>query len=331
MYEYKEDIANTRIGCVGGSDGNILSQIAHLGYVPNSARKRLAVVKGLIERQDITTRVMRFGDFIEQSIYDLLRNVDERYQSNPLWVSGRYSKGNVKLICHPDFVLFDEQNKILKVYECKATKFDPKQTRNTYLNQLFIEWSLANEIVKVKGDDWKVESFLCHYDTSNVDIENEFEFNPDLLSMHKVKIPKNLFDIDKAMDVTDEFLSDFDYYTEDEEIDGAYLPEKVKEEFNAITNILAEIKEREAKVDEFKRRLCDFMLKQNLKSIKSEAWNITLVNATEQVSFDAKKFLSDLAAKHPIKERKLRKEYEKRVAKGAFVAIKLKTNKDNNN
>jgi hypothetical protein len=55
------------------------------------------------------------------------------------------------------------------------------------------------------------------------------------------------------------------------------------------------------------------------------------VNATEQVSFDAKKFLSDLAAKHPIKERKLRKEYEKRVAKGAFVAIKLKSNKDNNN
>ena len=324
MYEYKEDIANTRIGCIGGSDGNMLAQIANLGYVPNSARKRLAVVKGLIERQNITTRVMRFGDFIEQSIYDCLRETDERYQSNPLWISGRYSKDGVKLICHPDFVLFDEKNKILKTYECKATKYDPKQTRNTYINQLFIEWTLANEIVKTRDEGWKVEMYLCHYDTSGVNIEDDFVFDPSLLSTHRLRMPKNLFDIDKAMTLASEFTSALEYYTEDEEVDSEYLPEKVKAEFNVITNILSEIKERETKVDEFKRRLCEFMQKQNIKSIKNEAWNITLVNATEQVSFDSRKFLADLASKHPRKEKKLRKDYEKRVAKGAYVQIKLK-------
>ena len=97
-----------------------------------------------------------------------------------------------------------------------------------------------------------------------------------------------------------------------------------------VTCILAEIKERETKVDEFKRKLCDFMQKQNIKSIKNDAWNITLVGATEQVSFDSKKFLSDLASKHPRKEKKLRKEYEKRIAKGAYVKITIKTKKDNN-
>lgn len=331
MENYKEDIRNTRLGSLGGSDGNLLAQVANIGYVPNSARKRLAVMKGLIEKEDITTRVMRYGDFIEQSIYSHLQEIDNRYQSNPLWVSGKYSKDGIRLICHPDFVLFDEDKKVLKTYECKATRFNPQQTRDTYLNQLFIEWTLANEIVAAKGKGWKVEIYLCHYDTSNVNIDDEFVFDPDLLSIHRLRMPKNLFDIDKAMTIVSEFASTFDYYTEDEEIDSVYLPEKVKAEFDMVTGILAEIKERETKVDEFKRKLCDFMLKQNIKSIKNDAWNITLVGATEQVSFDSKKYLSDLASKHPRKEKKLRKEYEKRIAKGAYVKITIKTKKDNNN
>lgn len=330
MENYKDDIRNTRLGSLGGSDGNLLAQVANLGHVPNSARKRLAVMKGLIEKEDITTRVMRYGDFIEQSIYSHLQEIDNRYLSNPLWVSGKYSKDGVRLICHPDFVLFDDAKKVLKVYECKATKFNHQQTRDTYLNQLFIEWTLANEIVKAKGEGWKVEMYLCHYDTSNVNIDDEFVFDPDLLSIHRLRMPKSLFDIDKAMTIVSEFASTFDYYTEDEEIDSVYLPEKVKAEFDVVTGIFAEIKERETKVDEFKRKLCDFMQKQNIKSIKNDAWNITLVGATEQVLFDSKKYLSDLAAKHPRKEKKLRKDYEKRIAKGAYVKITIRTKKDNN-
>lgn len=330
MENYKEDIRNTRLGSLGGSDGNLLAQVANLGHVPNSARKRLAVMKGLIEKEDITTRVMRYGDFIEQSIYSHLQEIDNRYQSNPLWVSGKYSKEGVRLICHPDFVLFDDEKKVLKVYECKATKFSPNKTREKYINQLFIEWTIANEVVKAKGEGWKVEIYLCNYDTSNVNIDDEFTFDPSLLTIHRLRIPNNLFDIDLAMNIVDEYASNMDFYTEDEVIPSEYLPKKVKSEFDAISNILTEIKERETKVEAFKRKLCDFMQEKGIKSIGGEDWNITLVNATEQVTFDSKKFLQDLRAKHPRKEKKLRKEYEKRVARGAYVAFKLK-NKDNNN
>lgn len=327
--DYKQDIRQTRIGSLGGSDGNLLSQVASLGYVPQSAYKRMAVMNGLIEKEDIVTRVMAFGDFIEQSIFKSLTENNPNYISNPLWVSGKYSKDGCRLICHPDFVFYDEEKKVLKVWECKATKFDPKQTRDTYLNQLYIEWTLADEIVKAKGDGWRVEIFLCHYNTDGVDMDGEFTFDPTRLSIHKLRIPSNLFDIDKAMQVVSDFASTFDYYTEDEEIDSQYLPEKVKQEFDTITNVLAEIKEREVKVEEFKRRLCDFMVEKNIKSIKNDSWNITFVNATESVSFDSKRFLSDLTAKHPRKAKKLRKDYEKRTAKGAYVVIKLK-NKNNN-
>lgn len=326
--DYKEDIKQTRIGSLGGSDGNMLAQIANLGSVPHSAYKRIAVMNGLVERDDISTRVMRFGDFIENAIFTALSEGNPNYISNPLWVSGKYSKDGCRLICHPDFVLYDEKKKILNVWECKATKFNPKQTRDTYLNQLFIEWTLANEIVKARGEGWKVQLYLCHYDTSEVNIDDEFQFDPSKLSVHRIRMTANLFDIDKAMTIVSEFAQSFDYYTEDEEIDSMYLPEKVKKEFDTITGFLAEIKERESKVDEFKHRLCDFMQKQGIKSIKNEAWNITLVNASESVSFDSKKFLADVASKHPRKEKKLRKQYEKRVAKGAYVTIKLKTKKD---
>lgn len=327
MENYKDDIKKTRLGSLGGSDGNLLAQVANIGYVPNSARKRLAVMKGLIEKEDITTRVMRYGDFIEQSIYCHLQEIDSRYQSNPLWISGKYSKDGVRLICHPDFVLFDDAKKVLKVYECKATKFNPQQTRDTYLNQLFIEWTLANEIVKAKGEGWKVEIYLCHYDSSNANIDDEFVFDPDLLSIHRLRMPKNLFDIDKAMTIVSEFASTFDYYTEDEEIDSVYLPEKVKAEFDMVTGILAEIKERETKVDEFKRKLYDFMLDKNIKGIRSEEWSITRVDASESKSFDGKKYLADLKALHPRKAKKIEEKYTKTVARGGYVKILVR--KDN--
>ena len=325
--DYKNEIRNTRLGSLGGSDGNLLAQVANIGYVPNSARKRLAVMKGLIEKEDITTRVMRYGDFIEQSIYSHLQEIDNRYQSNPLWVSGKYSKDGVRLICHPDFVLFDDEKKVLKTYECKATRFNPQQTRDTYLNQLFIEWTLANEIVAAKGKGWKVEIYLCHYDTSNVNIDDEFVFDPSLLSIHRLRIPKNLFDIDKAMTIISEFESTFDYYTEDEEIDSVYLPEKVKAEFDMVTGILAEIKERETKVDEFKRKLYNFMLDKNIKGIRSEEWSITRVDASESKSFDGKKYLADLKALHPRKAKKIEEKYTKTVARGGYVKILVR--KDN--
>lgn len=328
MEDYKNVISATRRGCLGGSDGDILERISMLGSVPNSAYKRLAVAKGLIENDNITTRVMQYGDFIEQSIYSSLIATNPDYQSNPTWVSGKYSRKDLKLICHPDFVLFDEKNKVLNIYECKATRFTVDQTRDTYKNQLFIEWTIGKEIVASRGDGWKVNMFLCHYNTDGVDIDREFDYDPQRLTVHRLRMKDNLFDIAKAMTVASDFLQTFDYYSEDEDIEAQYLPEKVKAEFDAVSVVLSEIKERENTIEAFKARMVTFMQQKGIKSIKSEEWSITLVEASESVQFDHKKFLADLGDKHPRKAKKLRKDYEKRVAKGAYVKIAL-NKKDN--
>lgn len=328
--EHKDEIIKTRIGALGGSDATMLSQIAKLGYVPHSAYKRLAICRGLILPDDITTAAMRFGNFIEDNVYQMLAGEDDEYQSNPRWESKKYSKANVKLICHPDIVRYDNTNKTLWVYECKATKLGEKATKETYRGQLFVEWELAHEIAKELGDDWKVKLALVHYDASGVDLEKDFELDTQRLSITNVSFKggaRTFIDIDKAMNIVNDFLATFDSYYVDEEIDSEYLPENVKQEFTAITSVLKEIKEREKRVEDFKERLYSFMREKEIKSIKNSEWSITRVDETESKSFDGKKFIEEYTAKHPYKGRKLYEQYLKTTKRKGSVQIRLKNNK----
>jgi len=330
MEKYKEDIAATRIGCLGSSDGRMLSQIATLGCVPKSAYKRLAVVKGLIPQTEIPkTDAIKAGDDLEMIIYNYLKSTDSRYESNPLWISDKYSKKNVKLISHPDLVLVDEKEKVINIYEVKTTKYNVEATRQTYKPQLYIHYIIGKEKAVQRGREWSIRLFLVHYSTEGLDLSNGVPFDISRLTIKRVKFSSSFFDVDKAMTIVDSFLDTFTEYYDGDEIDSVYLPEKVKQEFNTITNVLAEIKEREAKVEEFKKMLCDFMQEKGVKSIKNDAWAITLVQPSESVSVDYKAiFANEIEAKKPRVANKLKKQYQKTTQKRAYVTIKIKDNNE---
>ena len=326
--EHKKEIIESRVGALGGSDATLLQQVDKLGYVPHSAYKRLAICRGIILPDSTkTSRAMEFGNFVEDNIYVMLSENKSGFESNPRWVSKKYSKRNVQLICHPDIVWFDNENKTLWVYEVKATKLGLKTTKETYRGQLFVEWELAKEIAKELGD-WKVKLALVHYDTEGVDLDEEFEIHTDRISITNVSFKggaRSFIDLDKAMNIVDEFLSTFNtYYTEDE-IDSRYLPEDVKHEFDTITQLLSEIKEREKRVEDFKSKLYSFMLEKEIKSIKNEFWTITRVDGSEMKTFDGKRFIEDYISKHPNKGRKLAAEYSKTIQRKGAVQIRLKT------
>lgn len=324
MENYKQEIIQTRKGCLGGSDAKMLQQVDQLGCVPKSAYKRLAVCKGLIENENITTKVMEFGDFIEQSIYEHLVTVDDRYQSNPCLVSKRYSTEEVKIIDHVDFMLKDDENKMLLLYECKASKFTIDQVRNLYECQLYHHYILGSELAKELGG-YKVRVMLVYYNTSDIDFDSPWVFDSSRMTVRPVRFPRVAFDMKNAVNIISDFLSGFTTFYQDEEIDSTLLPTAVKDEFDAVTNIISEIKEREQKADEFKKKLCKFMLDKNIKSIKNENWSITLVGETETVTFDGKKYISDLSESHPRKAARIKKQYERRTKKSAYVTIKIKT------
>ena len=324
---YKNDIKNTRCGALGSSDGKLIISVAESGVIPKSAYKRLAVCKGLIEQKDIPyTAAVRAGDELEMLVFEHLKANDDRYQSNPCWVSKKYSRNNVKLLTHPDIVLQDNENKILNVYEVKCTKFTFEQTKKTYKAQLIIHWVIANEIAKELGG-YKVRLSLVHYSTEGMNLEDGFDFDPSRLTVKTLRNMEKLsksYRIGEAMDLIDAFLENFNEYYDGDEIPYDILPINVQNQFDGITTLLAEIKEREDKVNAFKSKLYTFLQEKNIKSIKNDAWSITRVDPTESKQFDSKRYLEDFAAKHPRQFKKIRSEYEKTVRKRGFVTIKIK-------
>ena len=324
--DYKQDIRQTRLNCLGSSDAKMLQQIATLGSVPKSAYSRMAVCKGLAEQKEIPyTDAVRFGDEIEQALFGYLSEAGNGYVSNPLWVSVKYSRDNVRCITHPDIVRYDYEKKILYVYEVKASRYTTVQVRREYECQLYHHWYIANEKAKELGSEWKVRLFLAHYNTYGLDLLQKQEFDVKRLSLKQLRFGNTkVYELAKAMDIVSDFLETFEGYYEGDEIDSMYLPENVKQEFDTITNILAEIKERESKVEEFKARLYDFMLSHNIKSIKNENWGITRVDASESRQFDSKAFLQDYATKHPRLYQKLVSGFEKVVKRKGSVQIRIK-------
>ena len=260
-------------------------------------------------------------------VFNYLKSQDERYESNPLWVSKRYSKKNVKLISHPDLVLVDEENKVINVYEVKTTKFDVDTTRQTYKAQLFIHNVIAKEKAIERGKDWNVRLFLVHYNTNGLDLSQGIGFDTERLTIRRVKFSTPFFDIDKAMTIADVFLETFTEYYEGDEIDANLLPTQIKTQFDCVASMLSEIKEREQKVADFKARLYDFMLEKNIKSIKNEVFSITRVDATTSKTFDAKRYVEDLKKEHPRKAMKIISQYTKESKKNGYVTMKVKSDK----
>jgi hypothetical protein len=290
------------------------------------------VCKGLIEQEEIPqTTAVRAGDELEMLVFEHLKANDDRYQSNPCWVSKKYSRKNVNLLTHPDIVLQDDENKILNVYEVKCTKFTFEQTKDTYKAQLIIHWVIANEIAKELGG-YKVRLSLVHYSTEGMNLEDGFEFDPSRLTVKTLRNMEKLsksYHLAEAMDIIDTFLEDFNEYYEQEEVDANLLPANVQTQFSEVAQFLREIKEREAKVDAFKAKLYDFLSERGIKKVSCDDFSFTVVAPTQQISVDYKTlFTQEIEAKKPRVAKQLKEKYKKTTNKRGFVTIKTR---DNNN
>jgi len=327
MENYKDDIISSRVGCLGGSDAKMLHATAVAGSVPASFKKRLAVCKGLIEHENITTRAMQYGDYIEMMVYESLKAKDARWQSNPCLVSDKYSRKNVKCIDHVDLLLVDDEKKEITIGEVKASRYTTVEVRGEYKAQLAHHRLLGAEYARKLGN-YKLKLMLCHYFMDGIDLDAPFTFDPSRLTVVGIKPTTLSYDLSKAMDIVNDYLETLDAYYESEEIDSMYLPDNVRDEFNAITNILKEIKEREQKVDEFKAKLATFMESHGVKSVKCPSWSITYVAPTQSVSVDYKAMAEkELFDGHPTRMRRLMEHYKKVTNKKSYVTIRTKETK----
>ena len=88
-------------------------------------------------------------------------------------------------------------------------------------------------------------------------------------------------------------------------------------EVREMAQYLREIKNMEAIIEERKAKMCEFMAKNNIKSIQSDMYSITMVPAGTTSRFDKAKLLRD----HPeINEA----DYTTTSERKAYVTVKLK-------
>lgn len=316
-YDYKEEIIASRKGFLGGSDGAMLARIAKNGCVQKSDHERLAIVKGLWQKENITTVPMRYGDYIENQVYNVFLRDNPAWKNNLRYESKKYKRDNVGLLVHIDFSLQRDDIKTLRWIECKATTSDTDKTINDYFPQLWIEYNLGMEMANELG--YNFEFRLIHYQVGEMpDSDSDFTFDPARAVSRHVVFPSDIFNIKKAMDVINDFLPTMtEFYRDD--IEYGYLPAPVQEEFNAIATVMQEIKAREDEVATFKAKMYDFLLAQDIKSIKCPFFTISRVDESISIQFDSKKY----KAEHP----RLYKKYTKEVKKKGYALIKLKEDK----
>lgn len=330
MNESKQEIVATRVGCLGGSDAKLIQSVAEAHAIPKSAMKRLAVCKGLIEHQQFSNTAIEFGNFVEEQVFESLKAQDARWQSNPCLVSGKYSRSNVQVIDHCDLYLQDDEKKVITIGEVKATRGSYAKTYNEYKWQLMHHYVLGCERAKELGG-YKVRVMLAHYCTNGQNIEEGFEFDPSRLTVKVLRKMENLsqqYQIGEAMDIINEFLETYDEYYEDI-IPVQYLPDNVKSQFTEVATFLREIKEREAKVAEFKERLYKFFTERNITGVKCDDFSFTVVAPSTSVQMDTKAFFDEYAKKHPKLAFKARKQYSKTTKRKGYVMIKVRDNNNN--
>lgn len=313
-YDYKQDILATRIGGLGASDGKLLARISRNGCVQSSDIERLAIAKGLYERPNITNMAMRYGDFIENKVFESLQIINPNYKSNLYFESQELSRDGLKLFCHIDFCLQDDEKKTLVWTECKATTTSVEQTKKDYIEQLFIEWLLCREMASELGYLFQLR--LCHYDASNIlDECGDFDFAPDKLTISNVSFENELFDVYLGMEIAADYVNSMTEYHK-EEIEWEYLPEPIQKQMEVINDSLTLIKEREVEISEFKDRMYKFLCDNDIKSIKTPFFSINRIDESISVSFDSKKFKEE--------QPEIYNKYTKSVKKKGYAMIRLK-------
>lgn len=330
MEDYKEEIISSRQGFLGGSDANILSKVSALGSVPDSAKARLAIVRGLVESKDnFTTSAMQIGNNVEQLIYEMLKSQDDRWQSNPRIESKKYKYKNVGLLVHIDYMLVDNDKKTVTWVENKCTNKDIDAARNTYNNQLFIESILGKEYTESLGSGWKFKLLLSHYPSMNFDGRLE----PNKIVLKNIRFNKPLFNVNKAMNIINDYLENLNEYAERDIVpmQSSLFPQEIQDKINLCkelwefqnSDMYFKLKMMEDAEKELKSYLYDIMKEKGIKErieLVDLGKYIKLKEPYEKVSFDSNTFKTD--------HKTLYNKYSKKtIVKGSCIIGDLKDGK----
>jgi hypothetical protein len=305
--EHKQEIINTRVGGLGSSDAKMVVAIGERGTLNYADKERIAVMLGLAEKRQITSKAIELGNIIEDATFEVLKaQFGENIVSNP-----RYTMDlnlDYRVSNHIDFEISTDNTLIW--IEHKSTIHGINQAIEDYKYQLAWHAMLGEDKALKEGKQFKL--MLSHYDTNDFD----GEFNADKLSIVAVPANKHYIDkIEKGLLIINEALPTFEWQPNEGILHASALPQEINDKCEMMAGHLRKIKEMTEQVDTFKQRMCELMTANNVKSIVTDAFTITLVEQSVSTTFDKAKFTKE----HPD----MVAQYEKKSIRKPYVTIKI--------
>jgi hypothetical protein len=269
----KREIVETRKGGFGGSDARMFYKVGLKGLsaLSDTDKRRIAVALGQAECIEIpATEAMEAGNEFERWLRSKYSE-ENGWESNYKLESDFIKPRNFKIFAHADF--YDIENDI--VIEAKYTASDLKTTISDYMPQLQWYYLLGvDKVYLVKG--YQDEPFEL-YDEKFIERDDKF-----------IEILRN------GISLIDDFCNDFVYKEKDEWTTFDLMPHE-QAAAEVMFNYLSQIKKMEEEVEKQKAIMLDLMLKNGVKSLKSDGYTLTVVPESIRSTFDKDKLLK----KHP--------------------------------
>lgn len=317
--EHKQEIVNTRVGGLGSSDAKMVVGIAERGTLNYADKERIAVMLGLAEKRQISSKAIELGNIIEDAVFEVLNNPTaiekmlKLKKGTPVTITSnpRYTMElnlDYRVSNHIDFEISTDSTLIW--IEHKSTIHGINQAIEDYKYQLAWHAMLGEYKAQAEGKQFKL--MLSHYDT------NDFagEFNADKLNLVAVEPNKHYIDkIGKGLLIINDALPTFEWQPNEGILHASSLPAEINDKCEMMADYLRKIKEMTEQVDTFKQRMCELMVANNVKSIVTDAFTITLVEQSVSTTFDKAKFTKD----HPD----MVAQYEKKSIRKPYVTIKI--------
>lgn len=271
---HQQKIEKSRVGGFGGSDAKMFYKIGlnGLSALSNTDKLRIRVAKGIDEYKPIMqTEAMQkghdFEDWFEETMKDDLEGYIREYrvEHESLFAI------NFDIFAHADF--YNIKKKWAVELKC-VSNVDTVQ--DDYMAQLQWYFMLGCN---------KVGLIVC---------DSKFDdFDDGMQEPVVVKPNENYIDTLKhGIKLLDDNWDALDLKIGDEWDESDLFPSEQKE-VQLMTSYLKQIKSMEAQIEESKAKLLEMMIKSGVKSIKSDAYNITVVPDGTTSRFDKKKLLSD--------------------------------------
>lgn len=279
MVDHKQEIKDTRLKGLGSSDAKMVASVGRTGQLNETARKRIAEMLGLKEREDATTYAMQKGNEIEEAIFQAIKSKAPAAVSNPFHCSNILSeKFGFGVFNHID-IEFDYYRSITW-WEVKSTIKSAEETKQEYIYQLAWHWMLLIE----KSIDSTL--YFTHYDTSDGNTQFDAK-NITNLKVSGRELSPYIEEIMTGLGIISDSLENFTY---DPEIksDGALLPIKTQEILPKINNLLRMAKDAEERAEQFKQELKKAMEDAGIKSIDNDYFKATFIHEGVAAKFDSK-------------------------------------------